>query len=363
MSHACRCLLLAALVAAFVAVPVAARASPRYAFTAVGLSPEKSLAQSISSTGQVTGRIVDKFFLYSHGQLQPLPRDSYGIGNGVNSAGQVVGGLSDGGGNTRAFLYSHGEVSEFAGPASEARGINDAGHVVGLVQTDGYWRPFLYRDGSLRDLGTLPTGARAYATAINNRDQIAGTAEYEVNEWGYGPEHAFLYEDGVMKDLGSLGGRSSRTFGINDHGQVVGASELADGNPDGEHAFLYTNGVMLDLGTLAPGSSSRARGINNLGQVVGSYSLNTGRSFIYHQRFGMRDLNAMVDPASGWFIQGAYSINDRQQIVGLGCRNGQYGAVLLNPIKAVAWNDSVHSEAEQPARHEPAQENPPCPYG
>lgn len=359
MSHACRCLLLTALTA----ILVAAQASPRYAFTAVGLSSEKSSAQSISSTGQVTGRIVDKVFLYSHGQLQPLPRDSYGIGTGVNSSGQVVGGLSDGSGSRRAFLYSDGEMREFAGPASEAHGINEAGHVVGVTQADGFWRPFLYRDGHLRDLGTLPTGARAYATAINNRDQIAGTAEYEVNEWGYGPEHAFLYQHGVMKDLGSLGGRTSRAFGINDRGQVVGASELADGHPDREHAFLYENGVMLDLGTPAPGSSSRARGINNLGQVVGSYSLNTGRSFIYHRRFGMRDLNAMVDPASGWFIQGAYSINDRQQIVGLGCKNGQYGAVLLNPIKAGAWVGSDHVEEDEPARHEPAHENPPCPYG
>ncbi|USX20070.1 HAF repeat-containing protein [Oxalobacteraceae bacterium OTU3REALA1] len=359
MSHAYRCLLLTALTA----VLVAAQASPRYAFTAVGLTSEKSLAQSISNAGHVTGRVVTKPFLYSHGVFTQLPSPTYGIGESVNSSGQVVGGLSDGPGGGRAFLYRDGVMHEFAGPGSTANAINEAGHVAGTAVKDGYGRAFLYRDGVIHDLGTLPDGKLSSAMAMNNRGQIAGIAEYQWSEWGGGPEHAFSYENGVMTDLGTLGGTNSWAFGINERGQVVGGSELSEGHPDGEHAFLYENGVMLDLGTLAPGSKSRARGINNLGQVVGWYSLNTGRSFIYHQRFGMRDLNAMVDPASGWFIQGAYSINDRQQIVGLGCKNGQYGAVLLNPIKAGAWVGSDHAEEDEPARHEPAQENPPCPYG
>lgn len=358
MSHACRCFLLAALVAVS-----AAQAAPRYAFTAVGLTSEKSNAQSISSSGHITGRVVDQPFVYSHGVLKRLPGNSPGIGDGVNSSGQVVGALSDGLGGSRAFLYSDGVMLEFAGDGSEARAINEAGHVAGMATQDGYPRAIVYRDGVIRYLGTLPAGKISFATAINNRGQVAGTAQYQWSEWGGGPEHAFLYDRGVMADLGTLGGASSRAFGMNELGHVVGVSELEDGNPDGEHAFLYADGVMLDLGTLAPGSSSRARGINNLGQVVGSYSLNTGRSFIYHRRFGMRDLNAMLDPASGWFVHGAYSINDRQQIVGLGCKNGQYGAVLLNPIKAGAWAGGDQAEEDAPARPEPAQENPPCPLG
>ena len=340
MSHAYRCFLLSA----FVAIAVAAQAAPRYAYTAVGLTSEKSLAQSISNGGHVTGRVVSKAFLYSHGVLTRLPSPTYSIGEGVNSSGQVVGGLSDGPGGGRAFLYSDGVMHEFAGAGSTANAINEAGHVAGTVVRDGYAHAFLYRDGVIHDLGTLPDGKVSSAMAMNNRGQVAGIAEYQWSESGGGPEHAFSYENGVMTDLGTLGGRNSWGFGINERGQVVGASELPEGHPDGTHAFLYADGAMLDLGTLAPGSASRARGINNLGQVVGSYTAKSGRSFIYHRRFGMRDLNAMVDPASGWFIHGAYSINDRQQIVGLGCKNGQYGAVLLNPVRADAWGDGDQAE-------------------
>ena len=50
-----------------------------------------------------------------------------------------------------------------------------------------------------------------------------------------------------MQDLGTLGGDSSQAYGINDNGQVVGVSTLADGVTS--HAFLWTEDTgMVDLG-------------------------------------------------------------------------------------------------------------------
>ena len=50
-----------------------------------------------------------------------------------------------------------------------------------------------------------------------------------------------------MVDLGTLGGTEAAAFTVNDSGQVVGTSVLAD---NGAHAFSWTaSGGLVDLGT------------------------------------------------------------------------------------------------------------------
>jgi probable HAF family extracellular repeat protein len=81
--------------------------------------------------------------------------------------------------------------------------------------------------------------------------------------------HAFFWSPstGRAVDLGTLGGTATQVAGINDAGQVIGASFLA-GNFI-EHAFLWTSaGGMADLGTLGT-QQSMATLINGAGQVVG----------------------------------------------------------------------------------------------
>jgi len=349
------------LALAAVVVPLAARAAPQYAYTAVGLMPDKSMAVSTSDSGNIAGNIyyANRGFLYSQKGLEviePLP-SAYGTSvNGVNNSGQVVG---ESGG--RAFVYSKGTMTDLGFldgslQYAAAYAINDAGWVAGVSNKDSYFHAFVYRDGAMRALGTLPGGRASYAYAINNRGQIAGAASDAA-----GRLHAVIYENGAVKDLGTLGGTISRASGINNRGQVTGMSYT----PQGEsHAFLYANGVMRDLGSPVPGRNSSASGINNLNQVVGTYDVGLGRAFLYDERGGMRDLNALVDPASGWFIHSAYSINDRQQIVGLGCKNGEYGAVLLVPTNGGGGQAPAPGSVASPAQRAPAQsENPPCPWG
>ena len=77
-----------------------------------------------------------------------------------------------------------------------------------------------------------------------------------------------------MINLGSLGGNYSNADGINNSGQIVGASKTLTGDT---HAFLYDNGNWTDLGTLG-GSWSRAYDINSNGQIVGLSTTSTGET-------------------------------------------------------------------------------------
>src|SRR5262249_12686268 len=70
----------------------------------------------------------------------------------------------------------------------------------------------------------------------------------------------------TITDLGTLGGPSSRAWGLNNNGQVVGESDTANTGP---HGFVwdFDNG-MQDLGTLARPGCSSAFAINDDGVVV-----------------------------------------------------------------------------------------------
>lgn len=359
------------------ALPLAALAAPQYAYTAVGLSDAKGGAYALSNSGNVAGTVSNtagsgQGFLYTHNQFIPLgspPGFTDNNANGVNNAGQVVGQLYGPAGN-HAYLYDAGSMIDLGSlepsGAAVANDINDAGQVAGWSASASgtRYQAFVYSNGVMHGLGFLPGGTYSYANAINNSGQVTGSSSLGGSDPGYTSEHAFLYDHGVMKDLGTLGGAISKGFGINDAGQVAGVSYTILGNSQDFRAFLYANGAMRDLGTVVPGANSWARGINNRGQVVGWYDVGTGRAFIWDQGNGMRDLNAMVDPSTGWFIHAAYRINDRQQIVALGCKNGQYGAVLLEPTHLDGLTASPPADSAPPQRPQAgAPENAPCAYG
>ena len=60
-----------------------------------------------------------------------------------------------------------------------------------------------------------------------------------------------------MVDLGTLGGAYSQAVAVNDNGQVVGSSRLAERRA---HAFSWTAaGGMVDLGTLGGFSAAHLR--------------------------------------------------------------------------------------------------------
>jgi chitinase len=128
------------------------------------------------------------------------------------------------------------DIGALGGHESTAVDINDRGEVTGEAERpDGSRHAFVYKDGSLADLGTLQTdryGAGSSNGAdINNRGEVVGQSLTQD-----GSTHAVLYSNGAVTDLGTLGGISSNGYALNETGQVTGIS-FPPGNNE-YHAFL-----------------------------------------------------------------------------------------------------------------------------
>ena len=184
---------------------------------------------------------------------------------------------------------------------SSASGISESGDVAGV--SGG--RAFLYHNRRLTDLGTLG-GSLSLANGLNDSGQVVGASTLP----GDLALHAFLYRSGRMTDLGSLGGDLSFANGISQSGSlVVGDSATSIGSL---HAFLYRAGRLRDLGTLG-GDFATAAAVNDSGQIVGGSSLAgelTAHAFLISGS-RMKDINPGIP---GGVISRASAINQNGRV-------------------------------------------------
>ena len=294
----------------------------------------------------------------------------------ISARGEVVAGNS--GGPGRPVLFT---------PAMQTLGI-ERGWVVGVssnrtvagnhqgpTDANGYptWHPFRWSKGALKDLPFLPQGTYGYATAMNENGIVVGYSAY-----GNSPGRAVYWNDsgitdlgslgqdwiacsnafginragvivgesctrlsalhaarfrapGAIDDLGTLGGNHSRATGINDGGDIVGFSDLPQGN--GAHGFFWRDGSMTDAGALAGHSNSQLSAVNNRGVAVGmSYNPNqwplTGILYLDGRVIALDDL---LDDRRSVHVSEAAAIDDSNAIVGTASIFGATRAVLLRP--------------------------------
>jgi probable HAF family extracellular repeat protein len=344
-------------------------------FNDLGTLPrgESSSAWFISPNGLITGNS-------QNGRLDPL-----------------VAGLPE----ARAVLWRQGTITDLGtlgGHESIGTAVNDRGEVVGAAtnstpdQCSSYYlflygstagtqtRAFLWRNGKMRDLGTLRSGSNAIASVINERGDVAGTSYLNSPPScisALPTFHPFLWRNGKMRDLGDLGGtQTAGVTGLNDRGEVAGGvtgpgdqTEVAflwngkrlvqlsspgqaewinnrgqvvgEGTPNvcggyptpGDHAFLWSDGKYTDLGVLRGTDRSDAVWINDHNQIVGFSGTCSGPPIAtLWERGSIADLNTLVRKDGTLYLAFANNINNRGEIAGIGTLpNGDFRAYLLVP--------------------------------
>ena len=238
-----------------------------------------------------------------------------------------------------------------------ALALNDRGESVGTSENGRVdpatgvlqLRAVRWKDGQIKNLGTLG-GNHSFASAINNRGQIAGFAlnkipdPYSLFDFGIlgftgGTQtRAFLWQGGQVQDLDTLGGPDAWANFVNERGQVAGYSytnstpNQTTGVPTAD-PFLWTKGAgMIDLGTLG-GTFGFAVGLNDRGQVIGQSNLAGDQSFDPFLWDGTELIDMFTAGIGGNFLF-ANSINDAGEVVGA-------AAFQDHPFDAAIWHNGV----------------------
>jgi probable HAF family extracellular repeat protein len=268
---------------------------------------------------------------------------AFGISENGTIAGWVAG--------TGAVIWDESGIVALGHPggvfAVEARAVNDAGQVAcvgeGNPQT---YQSYFWENGTWTPIGALPGLPDSIVEDIDSAGRIVGRSLIV----GPGaPDRAFIWEVGVFTELGTLGD-SSKAYGINEVGQVVGTS-LAElpGGELGLRGFLWDNGRMTALDPLAGDVATQAFDVNDAGEIVGSSWYHTTQFFTVDQATLWRDdgievIDLGVVPAAPgscssnpyWHKSIARAINNHGQIVG--------EAMCITsgaPKAAFLWEDGV----------------------
>jgi probable HAF family extracellular repeat protein len=227
----------------------------------------------------------------------------------INDAGQITGYSEDKSGNEHAFIWQNGIMRDLGTlpgfPQSQGLAINDQGDVAGLVLRPNDQAPFVSIGGVISRVPLPASIVPGDIDGINAAGEIVGT-DYS------GQAAAFTFSKGKLTNLmAALGSPVSYAVAVNDAGAVTGY--LVDPASGVTEGFIYYNGKVTRLQETA-GYETRPNAINSLGDVVGRVG---GESpFLYKDGKFIR-----IGPLSSVFtgqLTEAQALNDADEIVGYG---------------------------------------------
>jgi probable HAF family extracellular repeat protein len=231
---------------------------PPYLISSVVLLRLLLTAPTVALTASNTFQVID------------VPGAFVTSARGINDAGQIVGSFDDGTG-IHGFLLSDGGFTTIDVPGAfvtSARGINNSGQIVGSFDDADGTHGFLLSGGGFTTIDVPGAFDTTVAMGINDSGQIVGSFDDETRF------HGFLLSGGGFTTIDVPGTFNAVAMGINNSGQIVGSF---DDDADGTHGFLLSDGEFTTI-DVPCAFSTNARGINNFGQIVGVFRYATGRS-------------------------------------------------------------------------------------
>lgn len=202
-------------------------------------------------------------------------------------------------------------------------GINSSGTVVGNAGFGDSQRGFVWNAATgFTYLDPLSGCTSSSASGINDSGQVVGASSSPTSD-----SRATLWQSGQPAVyLGALGAtQDSTAFSINNAGQVVGYSRADDGSWD---AFLWDSiGGMQDIIGADSTQWAVARAINDLGTVAGEFG---DDGFLWTSAAGVTDMN--VEPPADRLNISVVDANNSAQVL---CNWVGFGAIE----KPFVWHD------------------------
>ena len=317
-----------------------ALAQPRYTVHDLGtLGGPVNVPYDVSPTGRAVGRVLDptlaaKAVLWARGLVINLngPLSVPGEARGISTNGLIAGSLGN-----RAAIW--GQTVTLLDPmpghiASVGYDVNNSGTVIGWsVNYVGDPTAAKWVRGVLTPLDVN----HSWAFAINDNGQIIGRRDLATGR------EARLWHNDTAVTLPNLGGGSASATNISPLGHIItgGACQTTSPTTCAPYTVVWIGPAfrIVRLEWFPGALDQNAWGANDHGVLVGDIALDLDGLSTRGVMWQLPDptpidLNTLIDPGSGWKIEGAQAVTQNGLIAGYGTHPSfpWRRAVLLRPI-------------------------------